>query len=144
MASASVGSPMAACQWSTGSWLATRVARRPCRSSSSSSKSRRCSSVKETAPKTWVLLGLAWVEIKSSAVEVDRRLEVFDVAEAAGHTLDLLDLAVEPLAHRVGDRMLVVGEDILDVPTDRLRCLANWFQPAVRCPEVPPLPELPA
>ena len=91
-----------------------------------------------------VLPGLAWVEIESSAVEVDRRLEVLDVAEAAGHALDLLDLTVEPLAHRVGDRMLEVGQDIVDVPADRLRCLANRLQPAVRCPEVPPLPELPA
>ena len=46
------------------------------------------------------LPGSAWVEIEPSAVEVDRRFEVLDVAEPAGHALDLLDLAVEPLAHR--------------------------------------------
>ncbi len=33
-------------------------------------------------------------------MEIDRRFEVLDVAEPAGHALDLLDLAVEPLAHR--------------------------------------------
>ena len=70
-------------------------------------------------------------------MEVDRRLEVLDVAEAAGHALDRLDLAVEPLAHRVGDRMLVVGQDVVDVPADRLRrlrigssrqCVAQKYQ----------------
>ena len=39
----------------------------------------------------------------------DGRLEVGDVAKAAGHTLDLLNLAVEALAHRIGYRMLVVA-----------------------------------
>jgi hypothetical protein len=77
-------------------------------------------------------------------VEVDRRFEVLDVAESAGHALDLLDLAVEPLAHRVGDRMVVIGQDVVDVPADRLRCLAHRFQSAVCRPEVLPLPELPA
>ncbi len=43
-------------------------------------------------------------------MEVDRRFEVLDVAKAAGHALDLLDLTVKPLAHRVGHGMLVVGQ----------------------------------
>ncbi len=90
------------------------------------------------------LPGSAWVQIEPAAVEVDRRLEILDVAEAAGHALDLLNLTVEPLAHRVGDRMLVVGQDVLDMPADRLRRLANRRQPTVCRPEVPPLPELPA
>lgn len=50
------------------------------------------------------LPGLAWIQIESAIVEVDRRLEVLDVAKATGHALDLLNLAVEPLAHRVGHR----------------------------------------
>ena len=37
----------------------------------------------------WALSGLAWVQIKSATVEVDRGLEVLDVAEATGHALDL-------------------------------------------------------
>ena len=90
------------------------------------------------------LPGLAWVEIQPATVEVDRRLEVLGVAEAAGHALDLLNLAIEPLTHCVGDRMLVVGHDVGDVSADRLRCFPNGFQPAVRRPEVPPFPELPA
>ncbi len=90
------------------------------------------------------LQGSAWVQIEPSAAKVDRRLEVLRVAEAAGHALDLLNLAVEPLAHRVGHRMLIVGQDVVDVPADGLRRLANRFQPTVRRPEVPPFPELPA
>jgi hypothetical protein len=34
-----------------------------------------------------VLPGSAWVQIESSAEEVDGRLEVFDVSETVGHTL---------------------------------------------------------
>jgi hypothetical protein len=71
------------------------------------------------------LPGSAWVQIEPSAVEVDRCLEVLHVPEAAGHALDLLNLAVEPLAHRVGHRMLVVGQDVIDVPADGLGCLAD-------------------
>jgi len=90
------------------------------------------------------LSGLAWVEIEPAAVEVDGRLDILDIAEAAGHTLDLLNLAVESFAHRLGHRVLVVGQDGVDVPTNRLSCLANRLQSAVRRPEVPPLPKLPA
>jgi hypothetical protein len=79
-----------------------------------------------------------------SAVEVDGRLEMLTVTKAAGHALDLLNLAVESLTHGVGHRMLVVGQDIIDVPPNRLRRLPNGCQPTVRRPEVPPLPELPA
>ena len=100
--------------------------------------------VLELFARKLALPGLAWVQVKPAAVEVDRRLEVLDVAEAASHALDLLDLTVERLAHRVGHRMLLVGQDVLDVPADRLRRLANRLQLAVRCPEVPPFPELPA
>jgi hypothetical protein len=39
------------------------------------------------------------------------------VAETTGYAFDVLGLAVEPLASRVGDRMLVVGQDVVDVPT---------------------------
>lgn len=42
-----------------------------------------------------MLPGSAWVQIEPSAVEVDGRLEVLDVAEIAGHALDLLNLAIE-------------------------------------------------
>ena len=55
------------------------------------------------------LPGLAWVQIESAAVEVEGRLEILDIAEAAGYALNLLNLAVESFAHRVGHRMLVGG-----------------------------------
>jgi hypothetical protein len=66
------------------------------------------------------LPGLAWVKIEPAAVEVDGDLKVLDVPEAAGHALDLLNLAVESFAHRVGHRMLVVGQDVVDVPANRV------------------------
>ena len=91
-----------------------------------------------------VLPGLAWVQVEPATVEVNGRLEVLGVAEAAGHALDLLNLAIEALTHRVGHRVLVVGHDVGDVSANRLRRLPNWFQPAVRGPEIPPLLELPA
>ena len=90
------------------------------------------------------LPGLAWVQIEPSTVEVDGRFEVLDVAEPAGHAFDLLNLAIEPLIHRVGHRVLVVRHNVGDVPANRLRCLPNRFQSAVHRPEIPPLPELPA
>ena len=77
-------------------------------------------------------------------MEVDGCFEVLNVPEAARHALDLLNFAVESLAHRVGHRMLVVGQDVVDVPADRLGRLANRLQPTMRRPEVPPFPELPA
>ena len=98
----------------------------------------------KSGPLVLALPGLAWVQIESAAVEVDGCFEVLGIAEAAGHALDLLDLAVEPLAHRVGDRMLGVGQDVIDVPADGLGCLADRLKTAMRCPEVPPFPELPA
>ena len=83
------------------------------------------------------LPGLAWVQIEPAAAKVNRRLEMLDVPEAAGHARDLLNLAVESLTHRVGHRMMIM-------PADRLGHLANRLQPAVHCPEGPPFPELPA
>jgi len=57
------------------------------------------------------LPGLAWVKIESPAVEVDGRLEVLDIAQSGGHALDLLNLAAESLAYRVG---LSVGACFLE------------------------------
>lgn len=76
-------------------------------------------------------------------MKVDRRLEVLGVAEAAGHALDLLNLAIEPLTHRVRHRVLIIGHNVVDVPTNRFGRLANRLQSAVHGPEVPPLPKLP-
>ena len=95
-------------------------------------------------PQISALPGFAWVQIEPAAVEVDRRLEVLGIPEATRHALDLLNLAVEPLTHRIRHRLLVVGHDVVDVPVNRLRRLANRLQPAVRRSEVPPFPKLPA
>ena len=45
------------------------------------------------------------------------------VAEAAISGLDLPNLAVVSFAHRVGHGMGIVGQDVTDVPADRLRRL---------------------
>lgn len=90
------------------------------------------------------LQGSAWVKIELSAAKINRRLEVLRIAETAGHALDLLNLAVEAFAHRVGHGVLIVGQNVGDVPRNGLRRLANRFQPTVCRPEVPPFPELPA
>lgn len=60
------------------------------------------------------------------------------IAEAAGHVLDRLHPAVETLAHAVGRSMLVTGQDVVDVSTDGVCCLADWFQSTVGRPEAPP------
>jgi hypothetical protein len=52
IASASVGSPQASCQCSTGNWLVTSVARQSWRSSTISSKSRRLSSLSGASPQS--------------------------------------------------------------------------------------------
>ncbi len=67
----------------------------------------------------------AWVEIEPSAVEVDGRLEVLGVTKAARPALDLLNLTIESLTHRICHRMLVVGHDVGDVPTNCLGSLAD-------------------
>ncbi len=37
------------------------------------------------------------------------------VQEVADQALNLLDLDIEPFAHRVGDRILAVGQDVIDM-----------------------------
>ena len=59
-----------------------------------------------------VHLGLVWVEIESTAVKVDRRLEVFAVTIAADATLDRHDFAVHAFGDRVGDFVGAVADDI--------------------------------
>ena len=80
------------------------------------------------------LPGLAWARIKPSTMKVDGRLEVFDVTVAANPVFALLNLAVESFTHRIGHRMLEVGQDILDMPRNRLGRLAHGGQPKTRGP----------
>ena len=53
------------------------------------------------------------IEVEAAAVEVDRRLEVLDVAITAGALLDGLDGGVEPFADSVRDSMRVVRQDVV-------------------------------
>lgn len=51
--------------------------------------------------------GLAWVQVEPPTATVNRRLEILHVPEPASHDLDLLNLSIEPLTHRVVHRVLV-------------------------------------
>lgn len=51
---------------------------------------------------------------------------MLDVAELTGHVLHLLDLAIEPLTHGVGDQMLVVGHDVVDVSAGSSPSPSEW------------------
>ena len=86
--------------------------------------------------KKKVLLGLAWVEIKSSAVEVDRRLEVLDVAEPAGHAFDLFDQAVVALGAGVGQPGVQERQDRWPPRLDRAREPGNLGNVGVSTPSV--------
>ena len=69
--------------------------------------------------------GLSWVEIESTAVEVDGRLEVFAISVAADSALDRHDLAVYSFGHGVGDSVSAVadhvGQSLLDRPCHLLQ-----------------------
>src|SRR5205814_5042829 len=70
-----------------------------------------------------VLPASVWVEVEAAAVEVDRRLEVLPVAEAAGGVPDPLDRRVQPFGRRVGDPVAQVGEDVRQVRLEHPRLL---------------------
>src|SRR5947199_379011 len=84
-----------------------------------------------------VLPASVWVEVEAAAVEVDRRLEVLPVAEAAGGVPDPLDLRVQAFGRRVGDPVAQVGEDVRQVRLEHPRLLDHGLEPRVGRPEVP-------
>ena len=51
-------------------------------------------------------------------MEVDGCLEIFDVSKATSPLLDCLNLAVNAFAHGVGDTVLKVCHDVVDVIFD--------------------------
>lgn len=59
----------------------------------------------------WGHLGLLWVQIESTAVEIDRRLVVFPPAVPAGSALDRHDFAVCSFGYRIGDAVCAVAHD---------------------------------
>src|SRR2546422_6900913 len=94
------------------------------------------SSVQRTGVTSPVLPASVWVEVKAAAVEVDRRLEVLPVAEAAGGVPDPLDLRVRAFGRRVGDPVAQVGEDVRQVRLEHPRLLDHGLEPRVGRPEV--------
>src|SRR5881397_1766609 len=97
--------------------------------------------IEELVPDILVLPASVWVEVKAAAVEVDRRLEVLPVAEAAGGVADPLDLRVQALGRRVGDPVSQVGEDVRQVRLEHARLLDHGLEPRVGRPEVPVVEE---
>src|SRR5712664_4270470 len=93
-----------------------------------SSTTPRCAPLKYTSislstGQKMVLPTSVWVEVEAAAVEVDRRLEVLPVAEAAGGVPDPLDLRVQAFGRRVGDPVAQVGEDVRQVRFEHPRFL---------------------
>lgn len=67
------------------------------------------------------LPALVWVEIESSTMEIDRGLEMLDIAEATSRLLDPLDRRVEGFHTRIGDVMLQMAEHVGEVAPNELR-----------------------
>ena len=88
-------------------------------------------------PAQKALPGLEWVKIELSTEEEDADSVVEVRAKAAGVGLDRLDLRVESLAHRVGDGMAQVSDDVLKVPLQHLRHFDDGFEPAAAGPPKP-------
>jgi hypothetical protein len=63
----------------------------------------------------------SWLEIQSAAVEVDRELKSLPIAEAARGVPDPLDLRVQPLGHGIGDPMIEVVENVLEMAPEECR-----------------------
>src|SRR5680860_964232 len=77
------------------------------------------------------------VELQSAEVEVDRGLEVFPVAVAAGGDADRLDAGVQAFGAGVGDRVGEVGQQARLVALERLGGVDDRLEPGVGGPEVP-------
>jgi len=58
-------------------------------------------------------------------MNVDGRLEVLEIPEAAGHAFDLLNLTVQALTHGVGHWVLEIRQDVRDMSVNRLGRLAH-------------------
>src|SRR5262249_9535470 len=69
-------------------------------------------------------------------MEVDRSLVVLAIAEAAGHFFHRLDLAVQSFGGSIGETMLEVGQDVVQVSVQGGR-LHHWSQSGMGGPEIP-------
>src|SRR5215467_4903885 len=66
------------------------------------------------------LPAFVWVEVETSTVEIDGRLEMLGIAEAAGGLLDPLDDGVDALEPGIGEPMTEVGEQVWQMALDQL------------------------
>ncbi len=69
--------------------------------------------------------------IQSSAMEIDRGLEVLDVVEAVRGFLDPLDRRIDGFHSGIRDALLQIGEHVGEVTLDPLRALRHRPAPAV-------------
>ena len=88
------------------------------------------------------LPAFVWVEIQASTVEVDRRLEVLDIAKAPSGLLHPLDSGVHGFEAGVGNMVLQVGQDIREVVTDEPGHLRHGPEAAMGGPPEPTREEL--
>src|SRR5258706_15312515 len=102
-----------------------RIARKPLQACSHAVASPFLPTRFPEEPFKMPLPSLAWVKIESATAEVDGRLEVLDVPKSARHAFDLLNLALKSFAHRVSYRMLVVSQNVFEVPANCPGRLAN-------------------
>jgi len=75
-------------------------------------------------------------------MEVDCRLVMFAIAEAAGHFFHPLHLAVQAFGGSLGDAMLEAGQDVVQVSLQGLRRLHHRSQARVGRPRVPAAEEV--
>ena len=69
-----------------------------------------------------------WVEIKSAAAEIDRRVEVLAIAVPANKAFHRHDSAVDSLGDRIVDFVRAVAHDVRQSLFDRPRNLLPWFE----------------
>src|SRR5262249_11811638 len=85
---------------------------------------------------------------KGSVLRRERRWPSSDDPDSGNHRrfFNGLNLRVEPLAGGVGDPMVEVRQDVVQVLPDHPRHLHDRWQPRMRRPEVPvpPMPQGPA
>lgn len=55
---------------------------------------------------------MGWTEIQSATMEIDRSLEMLDVAEAPRGFLDPLDRRIDGFHSRIGDAMTEVSQHV--------------------------------
>jgi hypothetical protein len=77
------------------------------------------------------LPGLEWVQVQTSALEVDRCLELLDVAEAPRRLLQPLNGCVHGLEARIGKSVAMVRQDAGQMVPNQPSHLRHRLEPAV-------------